>query len=242
MKKILFIGFSILITACNLGAQPPVAESTATQSLPPTLPPATATEALIPSPTLEPTPQPPPLYFTDEFTSETPYWEFLQTGGLTAPTTSFVNGTLQISISSSDTWMIGIHNVNTYSNVFITAQASIASTGSFGLICRYNDNGWYEFNVYSDGTYNALYGKLLTEGVARYIPLSTEFSGHITPSSQIGLHCQDNFLLLYVNDNLVRRIDVTSYGLGEGQVGISASSVVEAPASINFEWVQVSQD
>ncbi len=243
MKKYILIGFSILIAACNIGVQPPATESPATQTPLPTLPPATATETVPPSPTAPtPTPEPPPLYFTDEFTSASPYWKFLQTGGDSAPTTSFLNDTLQISISSPDTWLIGIHNAHTYNNVFIKTKANISPTGSFGLICRYNENGWYEFNIYSDGTYNLLYGKHLTEGVARYIPLSAEFSGHIAPSSEIGLHCQDNSLLLYVNNNLVRRIDVTNYGLGEGQIGITASSVSESPVSVNFEWVQVSQE
>lgn len=138
--------------------------------------------------------------------------------------------------------MIGIYNANTYNNVFIKTKATITSTGSFGLICRYNENGWYEFNVYSDGTYNLLYGKQLTESTAKYIPLSTEFSGYITPSNEIGLNCQDNFLLLYVNNNLVKRIDVTNYGLGEGQIGITASSLAESPIGINFEWIKVSQE
>lgn len=242
MKKLFIIGFSILITACNLGTQPPATQSTATQTLLPSPLPVSATETFVLIPTSTSTPEPPPLYFTDEFTSSSPYWIFSQTGGLNLPTTTFENDSLRVDISSPDTWMIGIHTANTYNNVFIKTKANITSTGSFGLICRYNENGWYEFNIYSDGTYNLLYGKQLTDGVARYIPLSTEFSGHITPSSQIGLHCQDNSLLLYVNDNLVKRIDVTNYGLGEGQIGITASSLTEPPISINFEWVQVSQE
>ncbi|MBL8091359.1 MAG: hypothetical protein KF758_06355 [Anaerolineales bacterium] len=246
MKKYILIGLSILITACNLGTQPPTPESPATQTplrfdelnASPSPIPVTATETFV----LIPTPEPPPLYFTDEFTSASPYWEFLQTGGLNTPTTSYENDSLRIDISSPDTWMIGIHNAHTYNNVFIKTRANITSTGSFGLICRYNENGWYEFNIYSDGTYNLLYGKQLTEGIAKYIPLSTSTSGAITSSSEIGLHCQDNFLLAYVNGNLIRRIDVTNYGLGEGQVGISASSVAESPINIHFEWAKVEQD
>jgi len=250
MKKYILIGLSILITACNLGTQPPTPESPATQTplrfdelnASPSPIPVTATETFVLIPTSEPTPEPPPLYFTDEFTSASPYWIFSQTGGLNIPTTSYENDTLRIDISSPDTWMIGIHNAHTYNNVFIRTKANITSTGSFGLICRYNENGWYEFNIYSDGTYNLLYGKRLTEGIARYIPLSTGSSASITSSSEIGLHCQDNFLLTYINGNLIRRIDVTNYGLDEGQVGISASSVAESPINIYFEWVQISQE
>ncbi|MFN3491318.1 MAG: hypothetical protein ACK40V_03770 [Anaerolineales bacterium] len=242
MKKLFFIGFSILITACNVGAQPPVTESTATQTPLPTLPPATETSIVDFTPTASPTPEPPPYYFTEEFGTESLYWQFIQTGGINFPSTAYTNDSLRIDIPSRDTWIIGIYNAHTYNNVFIKAKANIISTGSFGLICRYNNNGWYEFNIYSDGIYNLLYGKQLTEGIAKYIPLSTGSSVYITPSSEIGLHCQDNFLLAYVNDNLIRRIDVTSYGLGEGQVGISTSSVGESPISIYFEWVIVAQD
>lgn len=240
MKKIILFGCFIFITACNIGVQPPTTESISIQTSLPTSLPVTATETLVLPATSTSTPELPPLYFTDEFTIQTPYWEFLQTGGLNLPTTTFENDTLRIDIPTPDTWMIGIHNAHTYNNVFIKTKANITSTGSYGLICRYNNSGWYEFNIYSDGTYNLLYGKQLTEGVARYIPLNTEFSGHITPSSEIGLHCQDNFLLLYVNSNLVKRIDVTNYGLGEGQIGITASSLTESPINISFEWLQVS--
>lgn len=242
MKNYILIGLAIFLTACNIGTQPPTAEPTATQTLLPTLPPATATETLTFTPTSNPTPEPPPYYFTDEFTSASPYWDFLQTGGHNLPSTTFENDSLHIEISTPDTWMIGIYNANTYNNIFIKTKANLTPTGSFGLICRHSENGWYEFNIYSDKTYNLVYGKQLTEGIAKYIPLSTGFSAHITPSSEIGLHCQDNFLLLYVDNNLVKRIDVTNYGLGEGQIGITASSVLEAPVSINFEWIQVNQE
>lgn len=242
MKKNLFLTL-IFLTSCNIGVQPPTPiQSPATQTPLNTPLPVTATETFILPPTASPTPQPPPRFFTDEFTTTSPYWIFSQTGGQTIPTTTFENDILRINFPSPDTWMIGINNAHTYNNVFIQTQATISPTGSFGLICRYDAKlGWYEFNVYSDGTYNLLYGKQLTEGVAKYIPLSTEFSGHITPSSLIGLHCQDNSLLLYVNDNLVKRVDVTNYGLGEGQIGLTASSVLESPINISFEWIKVSE-
>jgi hypothetical protein len=239
MKKY-FIGFLLLTLSCQQATPTPTPDSVQTQTPHSTPIAVTATETSVLTPTF--TPESLPLYFTDEFTTSSPYWIFSQTGGLNLPTTTFANDSLQIDISSPDTWMIGIHNAHTYNNVFIKTKANITSTGSFGLICRYNENGWYEFNIYSDGTYNLLYGKQLTEGVAKYIPLSTESSGHITPSSEIGLHCQDNSLLLYVNNNLVRRIDVTNYGLGEGQIGITASSLAESPINISFEWIQVSPE
>ena len=242
MKKIL-VGCLLLIIACQSATQIPVTESAPTETPHSTPLPDSPTETLTPPTQIPATVESLPLYFTDEFTSTPSNWAFSQTGGLNPATSAFENDTLRIDISSPDTWTIGIHNAHTYSNVYLRTKANINPTGSFGLICRYDKNvGWYEFNIYSDGTYNVLYGKHLTAGVAKYIPISTDFSGHISPSAESGLHCQDNFLLLYINDNLIKRVDVTNYGLGEGQVGITASSLAEFPASIIFEWVKVSQE
>ena len=152
---------------------------------------------------------------------------------------------LNIDISSPDTWMIGIHNVNTYSNIFVRAKISVNPTGSLGLICRYDESSWFEFNVASDGTYNLLLGQWLAEGIAKYIPLTSDASNQLNSPNlnyEIGLACQDNFLLLYVNETLLRRIDVTNYGLTEGKIGITASSLKESPTTSLFEWVQVSEE
>jgi hypothetical protein len=41
---------------------------------------------------------------------------------------------------------------------------------------------------------------------------------------------------------MIRRVEVTNYGLTEGKVGITASSFTDIPMSAIFEWVQVSQE
>jgi hypothetical protein len=162
---------------------------------------------------------------------------------MTEPAFVYENSALRVDISSPDTWSIGIHNAYTYPNVFLRARASASPTGSIGLICRYDEEaGWFEYNVSSDGTYNALYGQWLAPGVVKYTPISSDRSGLLTvgsPNYELGLACQDNYLFLYVNDSLLRRLDVTNYGLIEGKIGISVSSLREAPITVLFEWVRV---
>ena len=41
---------------------------------------------------------------------------------------------------------------------------------------------------------------------------------------------------------MIRRVEVTNYGLEEGKVGVTASSFIEVPMSAIFEWVQVSPE
>lgn len=244
MKKyLLLIGFLALTVACNMGTPTPEIESTPTATLLPTLVPATTTPTFTPAPTNTPIP---PRFFTDEFDTTSIFWQFLRTGGSGTPQTIFENGTLRIDIPNADTWDIGIHNAYIYTNIFIRAKISASATGSVGLICRYNESeGWYEYNVDSSRTYSLLLGRWLAPGIAKYIPIASGENGQLPVghvNTEIGLSCEENLLSLYTNGSLLRRLDVTNYGLTEGNIGITAASYREAPMTVNFDWIQVSEE
>ncbi len=247
MKKVFFIGCLLLLgSACNMPATPaPTAESAPAQTDSPTPTPASPNLDIPTSIAASPTPEPPPYFFTDEFDTGSPYWEFLQSGGLSEATLLFEDNALRIDISTPDTWSIGIHNAHSYANVFIRAKISANPAGSAGLICRYDESrGWFEYNVASDGTYSALHGQWLAPGIAKYVPIITDRSGHLNAGSlnyEIGLSCQDNFIFLYVNDALIRRLEVTNYGLTEGNIGITVSSFKETPMTASLAWVTVNE-
>ncbi|HNF95522.1 MAG TPA: hypothetical protein PLQ75_12780, partial [Anaerolineales bacterium] len=59
---------------------------------------------------------------------------------------------------------------------------------------------------------------------------------------ELGMFCQDNYVQLFVNDVMIRRVEVTNYGLEEGGVGITFASLKESPASVIFEWVKISSE
>jgi hypothetical protein len=246
MKKLLLIGCLILIAACQSADSTPSPDPAPTPTLLPTPVPDTPIPTIPPAPTVSPTPEPPPPYFTDEFDFPSPYWDFFQTGGTLAPSAIFESGMLRIDIPSADTWWMGIHNAHAYADVFVRAKADAGAPGAMGLVCRYREsNGWYEFNVASDGTYNALYGQWLAPEIAKYIPLIPTGGGRLniaSPGYEIGLSCRENFLNLYVNGALIRRVDVTNFGLADGNIGATASSFREAPMIVLFEWVRVGQE
>ena len=247
MKKIIIIGLLLLTSACNLGVPSPTAEvslpATETETLLPLPQPVTETPTIVFTETAVPTLAPPPRFYTEEFDAASPYWEFLQAGGVTSPVTSFENGSLRVDFSSPDTWFVGAVTTHSYSNVFVRARTSFSPNGSAGVICRYSaENGWYEFNASNTGGYSVLLGQWLAPDVVKYIPVLTDGTNLLSgnSSNEIGLFCQDNFLQLYVNGTLVRRVEVTNYGLTEGGVGISASSFAEVPMIALFESFSVS--
>ncbi len=241
MKKKLLIGFLLLLTsACNLPVSTPVVDPTPTQTPLPTPTTVSVTPSLVPTETAVPTPEPPPLYFTDEFDTSTPYWEFTQAAGSSLPTNAF-EGSLRIDLPSPDTWVVGIHTAHTYENVFVSARSGITPNGSVGLICRYSESGWYEFNI-SNGSYSILYGQWLAPGIAKYVPIISEASeAALAGGSDLGFFCEDNFLQVFANGKLLRRVDVTNYGLTEGNVGVAFASFSEFPAAVSFDWFKVSE-
>lgn len=200
----------------------------------------------MPTETVVPTPEPPPLYYTEEFDAASPYWQFFQTGG-TSPLTSLIeNSALRMDLPAKDTWGMAVNDVNSYSNVFIRAKVSANPGGSAGLICRYSEtDGWFEFDANSDGTYSILLGQWLAPDVAKYIPVINDFSNLLNGGSlnyEIGMFCQGTFLQLFVDGVMMRRVEVTNYGLTEGGVGITFASLKDAPATVTFEWFRISSE
>jgi hypothetical protein len=119
------------------------------------------------------------------------------------------------------------------------------SPASIGLICRYSEtDGWLEYNVYSDGTYSVLYGHWLANGIADYLPVLSAASSAILPSGssqEIGLICSGTTLSLWIDQTLIRNVDVSRFELTGGKMGVTASSFENTPVIAAFDWVRVSE-
>ena len=237
----------MLITACRPAADAPTpaAPLFPTATLPPTPIPATLTTQ--PSPTLELTPTPLPRFFTNEFDASLAGWVILQAGNDSVPNIKTENSKLTLQIEYPYTWVYAIYGAQDYEDIRIEAQFEnqAGSPSSIGLICRYSESdGWLEYNVSTDGTYNVLYGKWLASGIADYLPILSASSKEIQPSGasqEIGMICSGTTVSLFVNQILIRSADVSRYELSEGKVGITVSSFENAPVTAAFDWVKVSE-
>ena len=150
-------------------------------------------------------------------------------------------------MDSPYSWAYAIYGAEDYANVHV--ETNFENRGgrpsSVGLVCRYSEeNGWFEYNVTTDGTYNLLYGLWLDVGIANYLPITDGSSNLIQPSGaaqQISLLCLGTALTLSINGNVVRSIDVARYELTEGKVGITAASYENTPIIAALDWVKVSE-
>jgi hypothetical protein len=246
MKKLLF-GCLILITACQTATATPVPSPSSTATLPATQTTIPATHTPEPTATLALSPTPFPRFFTNEFDSPLVDWAILQAGNDFVPNIKTENSSLILQMDSPYSWAYAVYGAQTYGNVRIDAQFEnrAGSPSSVGLLCRYSEeNGWFEYNVSTDGTYNLLYGSWLSVGIADYLPITDGSSNLIQPSGApqlIGLTCSDTALALYINDTIIRNVDVTNYGLTEGKVGVTASSFENTPVVVALERVIVSE-
>jgi len=245
VKQFLLFGILALATACQSISQTPLTEAGPTVALQARPAPVTGTAPFtaVPVPTLTSTPM--PRYFTEDFNSlDTAAWTSYQTGGEGPPSLRIENGLLRLDLPSPNTWFYALPAAHTYDNVAVSASFSSAYAGAVGLICRQSNSGWYEFNLASDGTYNVLFGRLLTEGVAAYAPIAADASKYLQAGNleyEIGLTCQDDVLFLYINGKLFRKLDVSRFGLTRGQVGLSAASFQDAPTIVSIDWFKVGE-
>lgn len=245
MKKLL-IGFLFLMTACQPAATPPPeAPLSPTATLPPTPVPATSTPT--PTSTPEPSPTPFPRFFTTEFDSSLAGWAILQAGNEAVPNVTVEDSRLLVQVDSHYTWVYGLFGAHDYENVRVDAKFvnNAMSPASAGLVCRYSEtDGWFEYNVSTDGTYNVLYGTWLANGIANYIPILDGVSNQIQQSGmeqQIGLICSSATLTLLIGETVIRNVDVSRFGLDSGKVGVTASSYENTPVIVSFDWVNVSE-
>ncbi len=242
MPRTLWIGL-LLLTACQVN--PPPSTATATRFIP-TLPPATVTPTL--PPTSTPTPTPAPRFFVEEFENPLLQWTTLYASGEAGQTNlSLRNGSLAFELYGPNTWLYAIYNAHLYEAVHLEARvdASLGQVNAMGLICHYNEqSGWYEFNLSSEGNYTLLYGQWLAEGIARYTLIRSEPSERIQRGNavnELGLDCVNNNVQLYINGKLIRKIDVSRFGLTGGKVGIAVASFDDLPIILSFDWFKVNE-
>jgi hypothetical protein len=189
---------------------------------------------------------PAPLAFTEQFNGSLPYWTFQQVdNGHPAADPNVENGFLVFDLTGPNQWVYALYNTPPYADVRVDAQTDLpaSGTGAFGIVCRYSEEqGWYEFNIYTDKTYVLLFGQWLAQGVARYTPLFRNGSEKIkTDANQIGLLCQGNLITPFINGVQMRSWQDNKFGLKTGKIGISAASFGNGPFTIAYDWLKVSQ-
>ena len=119
------------------------------------------------------------------------------------------------------------------------------NSNNVNLVCRYSEDGWYEFTVQNDGLYSIwAYDKI---GGTGYQMVASGGSTAIKTgkdTNEIAASCAGKTLTLYINGVKVKSINETVYGFTKGQVGfgvnVSADNPV-TPVIVDFNSFTIAQ-
>ena len=176
-------------------------------------------------------------YYYSDFDGDMTSWSyFLMNGTDDGFTSELANSKLRVDIEKQNTWVYFTYDDYSYTDVRIDTIAENLgrNTNNVSLICRYSDDGWYEFNVYNSGNYDIFYYdnmvakdyKLLYRGASTAIKTGKN-------TNEYTAVCSGNTLTLGINGVEVR--SVKSNDLKDGLVGFGLSSFDVLPIIAEFD-------
>lgn len=181
-------------------------------------------------------------YYTEEFESEqlNTWFPQITNGDIEQVDIKTKNGKLVFTIGGTDTYMYLINEAFSYEDVRIDIEVENrgSNTNNVGMICRFNEEGWYEYVINSNGMYE-LWSFTPDEG---YYLIHQGGSKHIRvgkDTNQYSVICNGDRLTLYINgvDTHTQNDNSLRY---EGMVGVAVSSTFAIPVEVEFEYFTVS--
>ena len=242
-----FFAFAFLVLAVGLACGLATTVTPApTVMIPPTLPPQQPTQP--PQPTLPPQPtatEEIPAYFTEDFMNDSlPNWSyFLMNGDENEMSITTGGHYLSFDLEGENIWVYLMYKPYTYADVRLDALVENRgkNTNNVSFICRSNEDGWYEFNIFNSGIYNILAYSSINNTYYRIADGGSAAIKTGTDTNEYTIFCVDNTLALYINGTEVKTIDDTKYNYREGLVGIGVSSFEVLPIIVDWDYVTISE-
>jgi len=234
----------------TVAEQPPVANEAPPATEAPQQPQEQPTEAPVAT---EPPAQQPSAeeYFTEEFDGGIENWSRLTVTGSKESNPDGLalevsDSRLVFDFSTKQLYAYLFYDPFEYENVAVEALAENRgmNDNNISLICRYSDEGWYEFNVFNSGLYNILYGYYKPDGSINYARIADGGSNKIKAGKEVNnyrITCNERKLSLFINGTETRVVEDNQYVLRKGKIGIGASSFDQLPIKIEYDWVKISE-
>jgi len=189
-----------------------------------------------------------PAFFTDHFDGDLSNWKYwIFSGDENKLTISNDNSRIITQLDDPKLAVYFFYDPYIYTDVALelVAENRGVNSNNINLVCRYSEEGWYEFTVQNDGLYSIwAYDEI---GGSGYNQL---YSGGSTAIKQgkdvndIQVICSGTTLALYINGAETRSIEEKRFKLRDGQIGfgvnISASNPV-TPVKVEFDSITIAQ-
>jgi hypothetical protein len=217
----------------------PLQQPTPQQVLPTEPPPPTAT-----------VPPPASPFFKEQFDTDVlgDWTNFIFTGDTKSDKSkakySIENGKLVFDLTDNYLYSYLIYDKQTYEDVRVEVSAANRgkNNNNVSLICRYSDDGWYEFNIASNGLFN-IFAYDATGAVHKgYNAIFTSGSNAIKIGKETNVYvavCSGKTLKLFINGEESASITESKYGFSRGNVGISISSFNVYPIIVDIDYFDI---
>ncbi len=231
-----------VLSACGSPAQPTAVVSTQAPAVvqPTEIPPTAA-----PSPTAGPQ-----QYFTENFDENLSDWSTvymppdstLSTTPIDKVSTAIKDGFFEFDIEGTYVGAFSVYKPFEYKDVRIDTRVENHgnNTNDVALMCRYSQDGWYEFNIESSGLYFFNYISISKDGRTHIAQLAEGGSKIIRQDvNEYGMACQGASISMIINGSPVKTFKDNN--LISGEVAIQGFSLQRLPVKLYFDWVKISQ-
>jgi len=186
--------------------------------------------------------------FSEEFDEVPESWSPLVINGdASSWTPNIKNDSLFFDLASKNLGAYLLYDPVVYQDVKVTVVTE--NRGDFdsatSIICRYSEEGWYEFNITSKGLYRILYKSLDAGGkLVKEHAIANGGSAKIRPGKDINeyvVSCQGRTLSLSANGFEAASYTDNQYVLRKGLVGVGVTSLDRTPAVVYIDRVEIIQ-
>ena len=196
--------------------------------------------------TEEPTQIPVQQFFTEEFDSDSSYWDFnvvknADSSDPSKATGGIADGVFKFTIDGKQLTAYSFYTPYEYEDVKIDLLVENRGTNNnqINIICRATENGWYEFSIANSGLYwiYAVDGngyRRLHDGGSGKIKAGREFN-------EYSVICRERTLSLYINGIETRVFEESEYAFSQGLIGIGVSAFNTLPVEIEINSVTISE-
>jgi hypothetical protein len=200
---------------------------------------------------VQPTVAPPSSpFFKEEFNTDvlSSWSPFIITGNDKADKSkgslSIKNGKLVFNLAGEQLYSYLIYDTQTYKDVRVEVSANNrgANTNNISLVCRYSDEGWYEFSVTSGGMFT-IWAVDSTGAVHKgYNSVNSGGSTAIKTGRETNVYvasCVGDKLTLTINGQGAASFTERKYKFTDGKVGINVSSLDFFPVVVEIDYFDI---
>lgn len=187
-------------------------------------------------------------FFTEEFDQD-PGWRYFLTAGEEKTdfiTIEFTDSLMIFDLEETGIFAYYMYEDHTYEDVRIDIRAENRgkNNNNVSLICRFSEEGWYEFSTEGGGLWYLYAVTFNEEDKAVYKRIDNGGAASLKQGKEVneyGMLCEGEEITLFVNGKELKTRVEDDYSFREGLVGFNISSLNVFPIILEVDWFKISE-